>query len=63
MRFEKTEEKRVNAEQLKEYAKNNNLTIDDQKDRFFLLDEMGNLVKIVEKEEDNFIIYKLKNKF
>ncbi len=63
MRFEKTEEKRVNAEQLKEYAKTHNLTIDNQTDRIFLLDEMGNLMKIVEKEDDSFIIYKLKNKF
>ncbi len=63
MRFEKTEEKRVNAEQLKEYAKNNNLTIDNQTDRIFLLDNEGNMIKIVEKDEDDFIIYKLKNKF
>lgn len=63
MRYEKQAEKQVNAEQLKEYAKANKLVIDNQEDKIFLLDEEGNLVKIVEKlDDDYFLINGLRNK-
>jgi hypothetical protein len=63
LRYEKQAEKQVNAEQLKEYAKANKLVIDNQEDKIFLLDEEGNLVKIVEKlDDDYFLINGLRNK-